>query len=83
MPIVPSAAIRPATLLAFAPLRMRSRSSALLMSPPASSSAFLHSIMPSPVRLRRSLTMLAVISAILDCSWVLVARTPRGLSRFG
>jgi len=53
------------------------------MSPPASSSAFLHSIMPSPVRLRSSLTMLAVISAILDCSWFFVARRARGLSIYG
>src|SRR5258708_34560839 len=43
---------------------MRSSSSALPMSPPASSSAFLHSIMPSPVRSRSSLTSPAVISAI-------------------
>src|SRR5688572_31590090 len=43
---------------------MRSSSSAFFMSPPASSSAFLHSIMPSPVSSRSSLTMPAVISAI-------------------
>src|SRR5258708_13111532 len=47
---------------------MRSRSSAFFMSPPASSSALLHSIMPSPVRSRSSLTMPAVMSAILVCS---------------
>src|ERR1700682_2550926 len=63
-PIAPSAATREAALLALAPLLMRSSSSAFLMSPCASSNAFLHSIMPSPVRSRNSLTMPAVISAI-------------------
>src|SRR5690348_854788 len=67
-PIAPSAATREAALEAFAPLLMRSSSSAFFMSPPASSSAFLHSIMPSPVRLRSSLTIPAVISAISLCS---------------
>src|SRR5687767_2747212 len=43
---------------------MRNSSSALPMSPPASVSAFLHSIMPSPVRWRSSITMLAEMSAI-------------------
>ena len=54
-PIAPSAAMRQAALLALAPLLMRSRSSAFFMSPPASSSAFLHSIMPSPVSLAQFL----------------------------
>jgi hypothetical protein len=39
--------------------------------------------MPSPVRLRSSLTMFAVISAILDCSWFLFARLARGFLIFG
>src|SRR5260221_8855924 len=60
--------MRPDILPALAPLLMRSRSSAFFMSPPASSSAFLHSIMPSPVRSRNSLTIPAVMSAILACS---------------
>ncbi len=60
----PSAATREAALEALAPPLMRSSSSAFCMSPPASSSAFLHSIMPSPVRSRSSLTIPAVISAI-------------------
>src|SRR5450432_1397716 len=64
--MAPSAATREAALEAFAPLLMRSSSSAFLMSAPASSSAFLHSIMPSPVRSRSSLTIAAVISAIFD-----------------
>ena len=63
-PITPSAAIRSAALLALAPLRIRSSSSAFVMSPAASVNAFLHSIMPSPVRWRRSITMLAEMSAI-------------------
>ena len=48
-PITPSAATRAAALLALAPLLMRSSSSAFFRSPPASASAFLHSIIPSPV----------------------------------
>src|SRR6185437_7418577 len=63
-PIAPSAATREAALEALAPLLMRKSSSAFFMSPPASSSAFLHSIMPSPVSSRSSFTMPAVISAI-------------------
>src|SRR4029450_11535757 len=46
------------------PLLMRRISSAFARSPAASVSAFLHSIMPSPVRWRRSITMLAAISAM-------------------
>src|SRR5208283_3290288 len=67
-PMTPSAATRSAAFDAFAPLRMRSSCSALSMSPPASVSAFLHSIIGSPVRLRRSITMLADISAMLHLS---------------
>jgi hypothetical protein len=50
--------------LTLAPLRIRSRSSAFARSPSLSVSAFLHSIMPSPVRWRSSITMLAAISAM-------------------
>src|SRR6185369_17493638 len=56
--------MRPAALLALAPLLMRSSSSAFFRSPPASVSAFLHSIIPSPVSSRSSFTRAAVISAI-------------------
>ncbi len=64
-PTTPSAATRPAALDALAPLLIRSSSSALTMSPSLSDSAFLHSIMPSPVRWRSSITVLAEMSAIL------------------
>ena len=60
----PSEATRPAALLALAPLLMRSKSSAAAVSPEVSVNAFLHSIMPRPVRSRRSLTIVAVISAM-------------------
>jgi hypothetical protein len=68
-PITPSAAMRLAAFDALAPLLIRSSSSALARSPAASVSALLHSIMPSPVRWRRSITMLAAISAMssLQC----------------
>src|SRR5690606_27264417 len=62
---VPSAAIRPAFLAAFMPLALRRSSIALSMSPSASTRAFLQSIMPRPVRSRSSLTIPAVILAIL------------------
>src|SRR5437588_10175897 len=65
--MTPSAATRLAALLALAPLLMRSNSSAFLRSPPASASAFLHSIMPRPVISRSSLTMPALIS-VMPCS---------------
>src|SRR5574341_495461 len=67
-PITPSAATRPAALLALAPLLMRSSSSAFFRSPCVSTSAFLHSIIPSPVSSRSSFTRLALISAIASCS---------------
>ena len=56
--------MRPAAFDALAPLLIRRSSSAFARSPAASVSAFLHSIMPSPVRWRRSITMLAAISAM-------------------
>ena len=58
----PSAATRLAFLSALARPDLRSASAAASMSPPASVSAFLHSIMPAPVRSRSSLTWDAVIS---------------------
>src|SRR5687768_18612401 len=61
---MPSAAIRPAALLALAPLLIRRRSSAAFMSPLVSVKAFLHSIMPRPVISRNSFTICAVISAM-------------------
>jgi hypothetical protein len=61
----PSAATRVAALLALLPSLTRRISSAFAMSPAASVSAFLHSIIGASVFSRSSLTMLAVISAIL------------------
>ncbi len=61
----PSAAIRPAILLALAPLLMRIKSSALARSPSVSVSAFLHSIIPRPVLSLSSFTKLAVICVIV------------------
>src|SRR5690554_2565965 len=58
----PSAATRSAFLSALARPDLRSASAAASMSPLFSVSAFLHSIMPAPVRSRSSLTMDAVIS---------------------
>src|SRR5690606_33660640 len=63
--IVPSAVARPSRLAALARPRSRSRVAAFSMSPPASVSAFLQSIMPAPVRSRRSFTAAAEISATL------------------
>src|SRR5712664_2506532 len=60
----PSAAVREAALDALLPSLTRRSSSALAELPWASTSAFLHSIIGASVLSRRSLTMLAVISAI-------------------
>src|SRR5688500_17105079 len=60
----PSAATRPAFLSALARPCLRSHSAEMSSSPLFSVSAFLHSIMPAPVRSRSSLTRDAVISAI-------------------
>src|SRR5712692_10187176 len=62
--MTPSAAVRAEALDALFPRRTRSSSSALAALPSASTSAFLHSIIGASVLSRRSLTMLAVISAI-------------------
>src|ERR1044071_7884323 len=61
---MPSAAVRVAALDALLPSLTRRSSSALAELPSASTSAFLHSIIGASVLSRRSLTMLAVISAI-------------------
>ncbi len=58
----PSAATRPAFLAALTAPDLRMLSMASSMSPLASWRAFLHSIMPAPVRSRSSLTRPAVIS---------------------
>src|SRR5258706_537201 len=60
----PSAAVRAEALDALFPRRTRRSSSALVALPSASTSALLHSIIGASVLSRRSLTMLAVISAI-------------------
>ena len=64
-PIRPSAATRPAFLAALERPFLRSQSTAASMSPPVSLSAALQSIMPAPVVSRRSLTICAVILAIV------------------
>src|ERR1700730_13615722 len=64
-PIRPSAAIRPAFFAAFDSPFLRSQSIAACMSPSFSASACLQSIMPMPVVSRRSLTIAAVIVAIV------------------
>ena len=84
----PLAAVRPARLpTSLAPL-MRRISTALSKSPSASSSAFLQSIMPAPVRSRSFLTSAAVKFAMLSLASVVwrrsLARTglrPRGRRR--
>src|SRR6478672_7620094 len=65
----PSAAMRLAFLSALAKPVLRSQSAADSMLPSFSVSAFLHSIMPAPVRSRSSLTCVAVISAMVKPHW--------------
>ena len=65
-PIRPSAATRPAFLAALERPFLRSQSWAACMSPAVSVSAALQSIMPAPVDSRRSLTIAAVIVAIVE-----------------
>jgi len=67
-PIRPSAATRPAFFAAFDRPFLRSQSIAACMSPAFSASACLQSIMPTPVVSRRSLTIAAVIVAIVKTS---------------
>src|SRR5690242_1404271 len=64
MPTRPSAAVRLDFLAAAARPLVRSQSTAASMSPLASASAFLQSIMPAPLFSRSSLTIAAVISAM-------------------
>src|ERR1700732_4465465 len=78
-PIRPSAATRPAFLAAFDRPFLRSQSIAACMSPSFSASACLQSIMPAPVVSRRSLTIAAVIVAIV-ASPLRSGRTRRGHS---
>src|SRR5262245_55161328 len=59
---MPSAAIRPSRFFALARPCLRKLSVACSMLPSASTSAFLHSIIPAPVFSRRALTISAVIS---------------------
>ena len=65
-PTVPSAATRPAALLARLPKRTRKISSARVISPSASVNAFLQSIIGASVRSRNSFTMLALISILVS-----------------
>src|SRR5688500_9820201 len=62
--IIPSAAIAPAFFAALARPFFWMISAAFSASPPASTSAFLQSIIPAPVRSRSSLTIAALISGI-------------------
>ena len=64
-PIRPSAATRPAFFAALDSPFLRSQSMAACISPLFSASACLQSIMPTPVVSRRSLTIAAVIVAIV------------------
>ena len=65
-PTRPSAATRPAFLAALARPLARSQSTAASMSPPVSVSAFLQSIMPTPVFSRSSFTIPAEIAISLS-----------------
>ena len=79
-PIRPSAAVRPAFFAAFDSPFLRSQSIAACMSPSFSVSACLQSIMPTPVVSRRSLTIAAVIVAIVAVL-CLSGRPRRGMCR--
>src|SRR5690606_21358459 len=61
----PSAAVRPDFFAAFAKPALRNQSTAASISPLFSTSAFLASIMPTPVFSRNSFTSDALISAIM------------------
>ena len=80
-PIRPSAATRPAFLAALDRPFLRSQSIAACMSPSFSASACLQSIMPTPVVSRRSLTIAAVIVAIVERPSCLSGRPRRGPCR--
>jgi len=62
---VPSAAVRPAFFAAFAWPDLRIASIAASMSPSLATNAFLHSIMPAPVRSLSSFTKAAVIAIVV------------------
>src|ERR1700731_1614235 len=79
-PIRPSAATRPAFFAAFDRPFLRNQSIAACMSPSFSASACLQSIMPTPVVSRRSLTIAAVIVAIVAVL-CLSGRLRRGFCR--
>src|SRR5690625_1800055 len=64
--MAPSAATRPAFLSALARPRLRINSTAASISPFVSTSAFLHSIIPEPVRSRSCLTRAALIAIQLS-----------------
>src|SRR5215472_10031639 len=70
----PCLVARVAFLPAEAMPHLRSSTSASVISPLASTRAFLHSIMPAPVRSRRSFTSDAVTSAIFPSSQSLAGR---------
>src|ERR1051325_9270242 len=74
-PMSPCVASRPARFSALTAPLLRSASAALSRSPPVSSSAFLQSIMPAPVRARSSATNFAGISFTVAIS-SLLAKTP-------
>jgi hypothetical protein len=69
-PMRPSAVTRPAALLALLPSLTRRISSARTISPSASVSALLHSIMGASVFSRSSLTIAAVISAMFAPGYI-------------
>src|SRR5262245_39159054 len=73
MAITPSAATRVAFLSALASPCLRISSAAASRSPPTSTSAFLHSIMPAPVRSRSCLTASAVIVIVVPSNQVVAA----------
>src|SRR5690606_35372066 len=74
----PSAVTRLAFLSALASPDLRRASAAASMSPLLSVSAFLHSIIPAPVRSRSSLTIEAVIAAMLMLNLEYGCRAGRG-----
>src|SRR5699024_4202271 len=80
MTTAPSAATRSDFFSALARPLLRSCSTAASMSPSVATSAFLHSIMPAPVRSRSSLTCAAEI--LIALSKLLANRIRSGLAVF-
>src|SRR5947199_10005799 len=66
--MIPSLAVRPARFSALAAPVFRKYSTALSRLPPVSSSAFLQSIMPAPVRSRSSFTSLGLTIVVISNS---------------